>query len=101
MSALQLSEKCMFGPATAVRILITRLTLSISDPTKIFSIDHMDKLSKVLSNMEALIDLRTTINKCPDNTFLYWHKAILPNYLKQVLNPSADSAKVWVNWVCC
>ena len=86
LSALQLSEKCMFGPATKLRILITRLTLSIADPMKIFSIEHLDKLSKTLTNLETFIDLQNYLTKITDSSFIYWHQTILPNHLKQIID---------------
>lgn len=88
LCALQLAEKCMFGPITATRVQVTRLALSISDPTSVFSTEHLDILCDRMTKMEMLIELDTTLRKCPDTTFVYWHQPILTSYIKHVLGPN-------------
>lgn len=84
LSALQLSERCLLGPATAQRILIARLALSIADPTAIFSADQLDIVSDRLGRIEALLELDQQLRRQCDTTFVYWHQTILAGFVKQV-----------------
>lgn len=92
LSALQLSERALFGATTAQRILIARLALSVADPTAIFTAEHLDIVSDRLGRIEALLELRQLLHRRPDQTFVYWHQAILAGCVKQVQLQAATSA---------
>lgn len=88
----------MLGPSTPVRVLTARLALSISDPMKILSPDHLERLGKVLGMLESLINFRTTLGRNMDTKYMHWHQTILPIYLKQsAVSSTGEMSKYWVS----
>lgn len=96
ITALKLAEKCLYGPATIKRILLTRLSLSIADPNRIFAIDHLQKLSKILTRIEIIINLQKNISNLCNSTFMHWPETMLPIYVKQYMEIGMDIDKIMV-----
>lgn len=84
LSALQLAERALFGPATAQRVLVARLALSVADPTAVFGAAELEVLSDRLGRLEGLLELRGVLARRGDTTFVYWHQTILAGYVRQV-----------------
>lgn len=86
LSALQIAEKCVYGPATKCRMLIASLALNFANPMRVLTPEHLQKLHKIFNRLILLSDLQSNIERLCDPSFMYWHQSILIVYLKQVID---------------
>lgn len=98
ISALELAETALFGPANVKRILTARLALT--DPKRLFTSDQLTKLCRLFVSIEQFIQLPKIIQTLATSSFMYWHHStMLPTYLRNVFeqNGGTDSERMLVS----
>lgn len=88
LTALQIAERCMYGPMTSDRLLATKMALSLTDSlnARLFTIEQMRQMQTMSTNIELFANYRNIIERLTDTTFMYWHQSILSGYVRAVLN---------------
>lgn len=100
ISALELAETALFGPANVKRILTARLALSMTDPKRLFTGDQLTKLCRLFVSIEQFIQLPKIIQTLATSSFMYWHHStMLPTYLRNVFeqNGGTDPERMLVS----
>lgn len=88
LTALQIAERCMYGPMTENRLLATQMALSLTDSlnAKLFTVEQIRQIQTLFTNIELFANYRSLIDRLTDTTFMYWHQSILSGYVRAVLN---------------
>lgn len=88
LTALQIAERCMYGPMTSNRLLATKIALSLTDSmnARLFTVEQIRQLQTLFTNIELFANYRSIIDRLTDTTFMYWHQSILSGYVRAVLN---------------
>lgn len=88
LTALQIAERCMYGPMTSNRLLATKMALSLTDSlnARLFTIEQMRQIQTMFTNIELFANYRNIIDRLTDTAFMYWHQSILSGYVRAVLN---------------
>lgn len=88
LTALQIAERCMYGPMTSNRLLATKMALSLTDSlnARLFTVEQIRQIQTLFGNIELFANYRNTIDRLTDTSFMYWHHSILSGYVRAVLN---------------
>lgn len=109
LTALQIAERCMYGPMTSNRLLATQMALSLTDSpnARLFSVEQIRQIQTLLTNVELFANYRRLIDRLTDTSFMYWHQSILSGYVRAVLNinrsldnPAQRNAKEFRECAC-
>ncbi|XP_065673596.1 WASH complex subunit 4 isoform X2 [Hydra vulgaris] len=90
LAALRLLQDMLNGAGTHERRLVASLALHVGSQNKMFREDELSSLMALINNLDLMMDLRGKIQHACNCSFLYWHKIILPVYLKDVFTSSLD-----------
>ncbi|XP_055688108.1 WASH complex subunit 4 [Lutzomyia longipalpis] len=95
LAALQIAERCFYGPATRTRINIARIALCVfeSNATSL-NVEYVEKLMKILERLSLIVDLQDTLNRVCDTSFLFWHQSLFRSYLKQYFDQGIDHQRI-------
>ncbi|KAJ6648574.1 WASH complex subunit 4 [Pseudolycoriella hygida] len=88
LTALQVAERCMYGPMTKNRLLATKIALSLTDSlnARLFTVEQIRQIQNLFANIELFANYRNIIDRLTNTSFMYWHQSILSGYVRAVLN---------------
>ncbi|CAG2204056.1 MRT43 [Mytilus edulis] len=90
LSSLVLAETALNGPGTKERRLILQLALAVGKTMKTFKDDELSTMNGTLRKLDAICDLRESVRKACDCSFLYWHRVVFPIYLTDTFDNLVD-----------
>lgn len=91
LAALRIAEKCMTGPPTKTRTLLTKLAVNATNlNNRTLPQDQWERFQLLMSRITILADFQSNIDDLCDTTFIYWHQSVLSAYLKQVVERKLD-----------
>ncbi|KAM7347457.1 strumpellin and WASH-interacting protein [Cochliomyia hominivorax] len=91
LAALKITERCLHGPPSKVRILVAKLSFDASSAKyKILSTEQQERFRLLLKRIELISELQDAIEEMSDTSFLFWHQSILRAYLKQIVDKKFD-----------
>ncbi|XP_037817171.1 WASH complex subunit 4 [Lucilia sericata] len=91
LAALKITERCLHGPPSKVRILVAKLAFDASSAKyKILSSEQQERFRNLIKRIELISDLQDNIHEMCDTSFLFWHQSILRAYLKQIVDKKLD-----------
>uniref|UniRef100_W8BNL3 WASH complex subunit 7 n=1 Tax=Ceratitis capitata TaxID=7213 RepID=W8BNL3_CERCA len=88
LAALRIAEKCMTGPPTRTRTLLTKLAVNATNLNN--RTLPQDQWELLMSRVTILADFQTNMHDLCSTTFIYWHQSVLTAYLKQVVERKLD-----------
>jgi WASH complex subunit 7 len=94
LSALVLAEFCLIGPATKERRLILHLALSVGTQQKIFKDEELTMLHQYIAQLDFICEFRYRLKQACDCSFIYWHRVILPIYLTDLRENTAEAFRL-------
>lgn len=94
LAALGLLERSLNGAGTQERRLVSTLALHYGCQRKTFRDEEFNNLNSVMKNLDVIIDLKGKLYEATDCSFLYWHKVILPVYLKDLYASNLDTHRL-------
>ncbi|XP_057296069.1 WASH complex subunit 4-like isoform X2 [Hydractinia symbiolongicarpus] len=94
LAALGLLQYTLNGAGTQERRLITNVAMHIGSQRRSFRDDEYNNLTSLLKNLDIILDLKGWLRGACDCSFLYWHKVILPVYLKDVYESCVDTHRI-------
>ncbi|KAK6627560.1 hypothetical protein RUM44_010038 [Polyplax serrata] len=96
LSALVLTERILLGPMTVERCLIARLALSIArgNTSKALKDDEVEHIYSNLQHLNKLCLIQKSVTESCDTSFLYFQRAILPVYFKNVVKSKMPRLKL-------
>ncbi|XP_018798524.1 PREDICTED: WASH complex subunit 7 homolog [Bactrocera latifrons] len=91
LASLRIAEKCMTGPPTKTRTLLTKLAVNATNlNNRTLPQDQCERFQLLMSRITILADFHSNMNELCDTTFIYWHQSVLSAYLKQVVERKLD-----------
>ncbi|XP_067640358.1 WASH complex subunit 4 isoform X2 [Eurosta solidaginis] len=91
LAALRIAEKCMTGPPTKLRTLITKLAVNATNlNNRTLPQDQCERFQLLMARILTLADFQANVAKICDTSFIYWHQLVLSAYLKQVVERKLD-----------
>lgn len=98
LAALKITERCLHGPPSKVRILVAKLSFDASSAKyKILNAEQQERFRNLIKRIELITELQDSIKQMCDTTFLFWHQSILKAYLKQIVDKKLDFNSFQVN----
>lgn len=90
-AALKITERCLNGPPSIVRILVGKLAFdAASAKYKILTTEQQERFRSLIKRIELITNLQDSIHEMCDSSFLFWHQSILKAYLKQIIDKKLD-----------
>ncbi|XP_075218333.1 strumpellin and WASH-interacting protein isoform X2 [Lycorma delicatula] len=90
LSSLVMAEKALDGPPTRMRLLISRLALSIANWQHTFREEDFINLSQVLTCVGNMASLQEILSSSSNCDFFYWNRNFLTVYLSKLYEAKAD-----------
>ncbi|XP_067134049.1 WASH complex subunit 4 isoform X3 [Centruroides vittatus] len=94
LSALLLAEKCLNGPGTKERRLITNLVMSLGIQMKSLRDDEFNSFVTVMKNLDIISDLWEKLKDACDCSFLYWQRFLIPIYITDLFDNAVDAHRI-------
>ncbi|XP_059616023.1 WASH complex subunit 4 [Phlebotomus argentipes] len=95
LAAFQITERCLYGPATRTRITIAKIALSVFEANATsLNIEYVQKLARILARLTIIVDLQETLDRVCDTSFLFWHQSLFRSYLKQYFDYGVDHQRI-------
>uniref|UniRef100_A0A1B0D0L9 WASH complex subunit 4 n=1 Tax=Phlebotomus papatasi TaxID=29031 RepID=A0A1B0D0L9_PHLPP len=94
LAALQITERCLYGPATKNRITIAKITLSVFECNALNCQEYIQKLFKILGRLSIILDLQEIVDRLCETSFLFWHQSLFCNYIKQYFEQRTDHQRI-------
>lgn len=90
------------GSPNIKRLLVARFALTLADPKQLFQSDQLNKICRLFTSIEHLIQLNDIVRNLSSVSFMYWHhEAVLSIYLRHVIDgtEASDVEKIQVNFL--